>query len=347
MEFNINLLNVLSNTISPSGYETTVIDIWRKEISNYVDDIYLTNIGNAIAVKYGSGKNRKKIMITAHADEIGIIITYIDNNGYLYFDEIGGIDTNILPGKVINIKGVDNKIVKGVIGVKPIHLQRERNSSRNLSPEDLWIDINANNKDEALQLVELGSIGTLNSDFYQQGSRIVGKAMDNRCSLLSMISIAENIANLNICDDVYFVATVQEELRGRGAQTASFSINPDICIVMDVTHATDYPGMSPVADGDIKLSNGVVIAIGPNIDDVISKKIVSLAKECNIKHQIEVFARPTGTDANAIQISREGIKTLLLSIPCRYMHTPVEVVDVNDLNNCCDLIVKTIEHRIY
>lgn len=302
MEFNTSFLKHVSSIIAPSGYEKDVIDIWCKEMSQYVDEINLTNIGNAVAVKCGCGDERKKIMITAHADEIGIIVTYIDNNGYLYFDEIGGIDTNILPGRTVLIKGVDNRIVKGVIGVKPIHLQKESVSKQSLNPEDLWIDISVDSKDSALELVEIGCIGTLESVTYQQGNRLIGKAMDNRCSLSAMVSIAQILAEKRCNDDIFYVATTQEELRGRGAQTAAFAINPDICIVLDVTHATDYPGMSPIRDGDINLGKGVVVAIGPNMDNEITKKVVSLAKNLNISYQVEVCARPTGTDANVVQI---------------------------------------------
>lgn len=299
MEFNTSFLKHVSSIIAPSGYEKDVIDIWCKEMSQYVDEINLTNIGNAVAVKCGCGDERKKIMITAHADEIGIIVTYIDNNGYLYFDEIGGIDTNILPGRTVLIKGVDNRIVKGVIGVKPIHLQKESVSKQSLNPEDLWIDISVDSKDSALELVEIGCIGTLESVTYQQGNRLIGKAMDNRCSLSAMVSIAQILAEKRCNDDIFYVATTQEELRGRGAQTAAFAINPDICIVLDVTHATDYPGMSPIRDGDINLGKGVVVAIGPNMDNEITKKVVSLAKNLNISYQVEVCARPTGTDGSA------------------------------------------------
>lgn len=347
MEFNTSFLKHVSSIIAPSGYEKDVIDIWCKEMSQYVDEINLTNIGNAVAVKCGCGDERKKIMITAHADEIGIIVTYIDNNGYLYFDEIGGIDTNILPGRTVLIKGVDNRIVKGVIGVKPIHLQKESVSKQSLNPEDLWIDISVDSKDSALELVEIGCIGTLESVTYQQGNRLIGKAMDNRCFLSAMVSIAQILAEKRCNDDIFYVATTQEELRGRGAQTAAFAINPDICIVLDVTHATDYPGMSPIRDGDINLGKGVVVAIGPNMDNEITKKVVSLAKNLNISYQVEVCARPTGTDANVVQISRDGIRTLLLSIPCRYMHSPVETIDIEDLKSCCTLITKLIENRHY
>lgn len=347
MEFNTSFLKQASSIIAPSGYEKDIIDIWCKEMSQYVGVINLTNIGNAVAVKCGNGDDRKKIMITAHADEIGIIVTYIDNNGYLYFDEIGGIDTNILLGRTVLIKGVDNQIVKGVIGVKPIHLQKESVSKQSLDPEDLWIDISVDSKDSALELVEIGSIGTFEPITYQQGTRLIGKAMDNRCSLSVMVSIAQKLAEKECNDDIYYAATTQEELRGRGAQTAAFTINPDICIVLDVTHATDYPGMSPVRDGDIKLGKGVVIAIGPNMDNEITKKVVSLAKDLNIHYQIEACARPTGTDANVIQISRSGIRTLLLSIPCRYMHSPVETIDIEDLKSCCTLVTQLIETRYY
>lgn len=327
--------------VAPSGSEKEVLDLWSNEISAYVSDTYSTSLGNVVAVKHGTCDCRKKIMLTAHADEIGLIITYIDNDGFLYFNEIGGIDTNILLGRRVVIRGI-NGIVNGVIGVKPVHLQERGNGKQNLSPEDLWIDINVKNRQEAQELVQIGCVATLASDFSVRESRITGKAMDNRCSMAVLLAIAKNLYNVNVDNDIYYVATVQEEIRARGAQTAAFHINPDMCIVIDVTHATDYPSMSPVKDGDIKLGNGGVIAVGPNMDNSIFRKLVFTSEEKKIKYQLEAIAGPTGTDANTIQISKEGIPTGLVSIPCRYMHSPVEIVDEEDLKMTTKLLTEFI-----
>lgn len=242
---------------------------------------------------------------------------------------------------MVSIKGI-NGLIDGVIGVKPIHLQERGNNKQNLSPEDLWIDINVKDKEEALELVQIGCVATLTSDFLVRGSRITGKAMDNRCSLAVLLAVARSLYNVSVDNDIYYVATVQEEIRARGAQTAAFHINPDMCIVVDVTHATDYPSMSPVKDGDIKLGNGGVIAVGPNMDNSISRKLVFTSEEKKIKYQLEAIAGPTGTDANTIQISKEGIPTGLVSIPCRYMHSPVEIVDEEDLKMTTKLLTEFI-----
>ena len=337
----ISFLKQTAKVIAPSGNEKEVLDLWSNEILAYVSEIHHMPLGNVVAVKHGTCGCRKKIMLTAHADEIGLIITYIDSDGFLYFNEIGGIDTNLLPGRTITIKGL-NGIVNGVIGVKPIHLQERENSKLNISSEDLWIDINVKSKEEALNVVQIGCVATLTSEFSVSGSRITGKAMDNRCSMSVLLAVAKSLCNVDVDNDVYYVATVQEEIRARGAHTAAFYINPDMCIVIDVTHATDYPSMSPVKDGDIKLGNGCVIALGPNMDNLLSQKLISTSQEKGINYQLEAIANPTGTDANAIQISREGIRTGLVSIPCRYMHSPVEIVDEEDLNMTTKLLVEFI-----
>ena len=337
----MDFLKQVAESVAPSGNEKEVLDIWSNNISGYVSDIYRTPINNTVAVKYGTCTNKKKIMLAAHADEIGLIITYIDNDGFLYFDEIGGIDTNLLPGRIVAIRGL-NGIVKGIIGAKPIHLQERSNTETCFSPKNLWIDIHVKNKEEALKFVQIGCVATLISEFSVSGSRYIGKAMDNRCSMAVLLSVAECLHNVNVDNDVYFVATVQEEIRARGAQTVAFDINPDICIVIDVTHATDYPSMSLVKDGDIRLGKGVVIALGPNMDSSISQKLILTACDKNINYQLEAFAKPTGTDANTIQITKNGIPVGLVSIPCRYMHSPVEIIDEEDLKMSAKLLTEFI-----
>lgn len=335
----IDFLHQASGMVAPSGYEKDVMTLWDKHISQYVNHVSATSFGNVIAVKHGT--SGKKIMIAAHADEIGFIITYIDDNGFLYFDEIGGIDTNLLPGRRVSIQGV-NDIIEGVIGAKPIHLQ-DRNANRtDLSPSELWIDIDVTNKLEAQKKIQIGCVATLHSTPLVNGTRISGKAMDNRCSLAVLLSVAKCLYGQSLEHDIYYVATTQEELRGRGAQTAAYAISPDVCIVLDVTHATDYPSMSPVKNGDVKLGKGVVIALGPNMDNSISQRLISVAIDKKVNYQLEALARPTGTDVNPIQITKEGVLTGLLSIPCRYMHSPVETIDIKDLDMASKLLIEFI-----
>ena len=271
-------------------------------------------------------------MLAAHADEVGLMVTYIDDNGFLFFQEIGGIDTNILPGQRVEIHN-RHGVVTGIIGKKPIHLQKRDTKAKDYDAEDLWIDISAKDKEDAEKVVEIGDYITyqtqpltLNQDFW------TSKALDDKVGLLMLIELAKALDGKLPAMDVYFVATVQEELGARGVRTATLGINPDFGIAIDVTHATDYPTCSPQKSGEIKLGNGIVIAKGPNIDSVMGGMLIELAKQQNIRYQIEPIARPTGTDANSMQISGTGIKTALLSIPCRYMHSPNEIVSLLDVN---------------
>lgn len=335
----IDFLHQASGIVAPSGYEKDVMTLWDKHISQYVDHVSITPFGNVIAVKRGT--SGKKIMLAAHADEIGLIITYIDDSGFLYFDEIGGVDTNLLSGRRVSIQGI-NDVIEGVIGVKPIHLQDRNANKVDISPSELWIDINVTGKLEAQEKVQIGCVATLHSIPLVNGTRISGKAMDNRCSLTALLSVAKCLYGKSLEHDIYYVATTQEELRGRGAQTAAYAIAPDICIVLDVTHATDYPSMSPIKNGDVKLGKGVVIALGPNMNNSISQRLISVAIDKEINYQLEALAKPTGTDANPIQITRKGVLTGLLSIPCRYMHSPVETIDTQDLDMASKLLTEFI-----
>lgn len=315
--------------VAPSGYEMDILDLWASSIRPYVDEVYTDTIGNVIA--YRKGRNCHKIMLAAHSDEIGLIIRYIDERGFLYFDEIGAIDTHLLPGRRVTVRTKTGEYVHGIIGAVPIHLKDNQSEVKELTSDHLWIDINAKNKKEAEQKIRIGDVAVISSEMIQCGSRLTGRAMDNRCSLSTLISVARSIVGCDLDDDIYFVATVQEELRARGAQTAAYTLKPDVCIVLDVTHATDYPSMSAIRHGDISLGKGAVIAIGPNMTPCVSNGLIALCEHKDIPHQIEAIGRPTGTDANTIQLVRSGIAVGLVSIPCRYMHSPVEIVDNNDL----------------
>ncbi len=328
-------LSKLLTASCPSGSEEQVINLFRDSVSSFVDDISTDAMGNCIAHKKGDGP---KVMITAHADEIGLMIHYIDEKGFLYFKEIGGVDTALLMGRKVLIHGNECSVI-GVIGKKPIHLQDKKNSSQEINSEDLWIDIAAQDGNDARAKVSIGSIATVLSDVsYLNNTVVASKALDDRIGIFVLTEVARQLNNIKA--DVYLVTTVQEELGARGAQVSAETIKPSIGIAIDVTHATDYPTSNAVHDGDIQVGKGVVISNGPNMDKTLTAKIKKIADEAKIPYQMEAIARPTGTDARMIQVSGTGVKTGLLSIPCRYMHTPNEVVSLDDADACIRLLVK-------
>ena len=318
-------------TPSPSGSEQPIIKKMAMFLKDYIDELTIDNYGNLIALKYGANSN-KKLMLAAHADEVGMMVTHIDNNGFLSFQEIGGIDTNLLPGQRVEIHNHQG-VVTGIIGKKPIHLQDRDAKAKDYDAEDLWIDIAAKDKEKAESKVEVGDYITYQTQpIVLQHDVWTSKALDDKVGLLTLVEVAKALDGKQPAMDVYFVASVQEELGARGIRTAALGINPDYGIAIDVTHATDYPTCSPQKSGELKVGNGIVIAKGPNINKAIGRKLIDLAKQQNIKYQIEPIARPTGTDANFMQVSGTGVKTALLSIPCRYMHSPNEIVSLVDVN---------------
>lgn len=326
----------------PSGNEEQVIDLFSRSISQYVDEIAIDVNGNGIAHKKGNGK---KVVLMAHADEVGLIISYIDDNGFLYFKEVGGIDTNLLPGQRVAISG-KNGVVVGIIGKKPIHLQDKKDGSKEFMPEDLWIDIASKDKADAMAKVQLGAFVTyISKPLMMSETLVASKSLDDRIGIAVLIGVAKKLQKEKLDYDVYFVASSQEELGARGAQTVTEAIKPEIGIAVDVTHATDYPTTSPIKDGDISLGKGVVIPIGPNMNKALNKAFVDIADINNIPYQIEVMAKPTGTDARMIQVAGGGVTTGLLTIPCRYMHTPNEIVSLDDADNAIAIISDYLRKR--
>lgn len=329
-------------TPSPSGCENAIIKKMAMYLKDYIDDIKIDYYGNLIAWKHGANHN-SKLMLAAHADEVGMMVTHINSNGFLSFQEIGGIDTNLLPGQRVEIHNHQG-VVTGIIGKKPIHLQNRDAKAKDYDAEDLWIDIVANDKKDAETKVEVGDYITYQTQPIElQHDVWTSKALDDKVGLLTLIEVAKALDGKQPATDVYFVVSVQEELGARGIRTATLGINPDYGIAIDVTHATDYPTCSPHKSGEIKMGKGIVIAKGPNINQTMGRKLIDLAKQQNVKYQIEPIARPTGTDANFMQVSGTGVKTALLSIPCRYMHSPNEVVSLVDVNEGVRLLAHFCE----
>lgn len=314
---------------------------FQDAISPWVNNVNIDVLGNVIAHKVGIGP---RLMIAAHIDRVAMMITYIDAQGFLYVKPYGHIDINILQGITVRIQHKERSI-PGIIGRKPIHLQRSEMDGK-LSWEDIWIDIGAKSKEDALTLVQIGDFVFFDSpQAVLSNGYIANSAMDDQCGINALVTIASNIQSTNVNYDIYFVATNFEEIGMRGAMVAANTVQPDICIVIDATHATDYPGMNPIRDGDIRLGAGAVLTIGPNIDVILMESFIDIAKGNGIPYQVEVNPYATGTDANVIQVSQQGVSTIVVSVPCRYMHTPCEVVAESDIESVISLITKYITNN--
>lgn len=305
-----------------------------KAIKPFVNDIRVDALGNIIARKKGVGK---RIMLIAHHDVVRLMVSHIDDNGFLYVKPAGSIDSQILYARKVVVRHEGNTVI-GVIGKKPIHLIREEQNGK-VTYDNLWIDIGARNQLEALQMVSKGDYAYFCSDLVELPNNLVtGSYLDNQVGLNVLLELAKQLHGAEIPWDVFFVASNHEEIGMRGASVVAHKINPDVCICVDVTHATDYPTTNVIIDGEIKLGKGCVIAKGPNIYPTLFKGMEETAIKHNIMYQVEVSPYPTGTDANVIQLSGEGVKTAVVSIPCRYMHTPHEVCSGKDIDSAIRII---------
>ncbi len=304
-------------------------------IKPYVDDVSIDVLGNIIAHKSGNGK---RVMLIAHHDVVRLMITYIDDKGFLYVKPSGGIDASLLPARRILVKH-DGRLITGIIGKKPAHLLRDEANSSKVTYEELWVDIGAKNKEEAAEMVSIGDYAYFCSDYEELlNDLIVGSYFDDTVGLNVLLKVAEQLHEAILPWDVFFVASNYEEIGMRGASVAARAIQPDVCICVDATHATDYPTMNVISHGDIELGKGCVLAKGPNIFSDLFDALKDTASKNRIPYQIEVSPYPTGTDANVIQLTNNGVKTAIVSIPCRYMHTPYEICSKNDIAHAVSII---------
>lgn len=307
---------------------------FEETIKSFVSEVYTDDLGNIIAHKLGMGK---RVMLIAHHDVVCLMVTHIDENGFLYVKPAGAIDASILPARKVVIRHEEN-VIKGIIGKKPIHLIREEQNSK-ISYDNLWIDIGARSQYEALQMVNKGDYAYFCSAYEELPNDLITSSyFDDQVGLDVLQMLAKQLNKVDIPLDVYYIASNYEEIGMRGASVVAHSIKPDICICIDVTHATDYPTTNVISDGDIKLGEGCVLAKGPNIYPTLFKSLEETAIMHRIKYQVDVSPYPTGTDANVIQLSGEGIKTAVVSIPCRYMHTPHEVCSKKDIESTVRLL---------
>lgn len=337
-----NILAKLGEIISPSSNEEMMR---RYIISNYGTfvDRYSTDArGNLFLMKFGNNKVKKTLMIVAHMDEIGIIVTHIEENGLIRFDKIGGLDANTSIGHRVNLL-TTHGVIPGVIGASPPHVKKE--NSQKIEISDLWIDIGATSKQESTSIVSIGDVGVIKYGFSELlGNQVTLSAADNKVGITILLSILSELVGKELENlDVIYVASSQEEIGLRGASALCQKYQPDYAIVLDVTHSSDYPGIKKAIYGDIKLGNGPVIPISADSSKVLQSFIRGIAIRNGIPFQIQAFARPTGTDLNAIQLRQQHTLTGLIAIPCRYMHSPNEVVSIKDIEDASNILTRSIE----
>ncbi len=334
----IEFFRQLVESSGPSGYEQSVQKIFRNYVEKFADEIKTDVHGNVIAHKRGTGDLR--IMLSGHADEIGLMIKYIDDNGFIRFSAIGGLDYSILPGLRVDIFH-EGTVIRGIIGKKPIHLIKREDRDKPVKQEDLWIDIGASSRKEAEKKVSVGDYATFSPGMETLENNLVStKATDNRVGVFTVAAVLKELAQEETYASIYAVSSVQEEVGLRGAKTSTFGIDPHIGIAIDVTHATDYPGINKNIEGEININKGTVITKGSNINPNVFSLLKEAGKTSGAQFQIEANPNSTGTDANAMQISRAGVAAGLLSIPNRYMHTPSEIISLNDLGHTVKLLTQ-------
>ena len=341
-ESHVSFLRQLIASSGPSGFEQSVQQVIREEVGSYTDEIRTDVHGNVIAALHPTGQPR--VMLTAHCDEIGFLIRYIDDQGFLYFAPIGGFDTATLAAERVLIQ-TPTGTVSGVIGRKPIHTLHgeERNKLPDIS--EMWIDIGVANKEEAQHLVPLGSPVTRAAQLAPlHGDLVVSRALDDRAGIFTVIEAMRRIYEQReaLQAGVFFVSAVQEEVGSRGATTSAYSVAPLIAIAVDVTFTSDHPGMSKQEIGEVRLNGGPVITVGGNINPCVYELLVKAATEAGIAYQIDPQAASTYTDTDTVQIARGGIATGLVSIPCRYLHTGSEMASLKDMDEAANVLARFV-----
>ena len=336
----LDFLKEIIGVPSPSGFEHGIQSVVRRRMEPYCDEIRADVHGNLIGVLNAAAPVR--VMLSGHCDEIGLMVMHIDDKGFIYFSSVGGIDPAVLVGQRVTIHAKAGPVF-GVIGKKPIHLMEPEDRAKQPKMHELWIDVGAKDKKDAGKLVAIGDYATIDVGFREMPHDLAaGRGFDDRAGAFVVVETLRRLKGRKLNVAVYGVSTVQEELGLRGARTSAYGIDPHIGIAIDVGFATDFPGADPKLVGECALGKGVALHRGPNINPVLGEMLEGVAKRKKIPHQVTAEPRATGTDANAMQINRSGVATALLSIPNRYMHTPVEMISLADVDNASLLLAEFI-----
>ena len=346
-----SFLKSLVEAPSPSGFEGPAREIWRRETAGVADESRTDFHGNTIATVNPGGAPR--VLLAGHIDEIGFMVTYIDDDGFIYFGPIGGHDPIIAPGQRVYVHAASGPILGG-IGRRPIHLMQGDERDKKVELRDLWIDVGARSRDEVGDRVRVADPVTfavglerLNDDRGGRGSgsgRIVSRALDNKMGAFIVAETLKEVAARHPVAALAGVATVQEEVGLRGAYTSTFAVDPQVGIAVDVTHALDHPGAGSDKQrlGDIRLGKGPVIGRGPTVNPVVFARLVAAAEAAGVPYQVEPIPGYSGTDADAIQRTRGGIATGVVSVALRYMHTPVETIELADIEGAITLLAEFV-----
>jgi putative aminopeptidase FrvX len=340
----IDFLRRLLDAPGPSGYEIAAARVWRDEAERVADRVDADVSGNSLATLNPGGSPR--VMLAGHIDEIGLIVTHIDEEGFLYFDGIGGWDAQVLLGQRVRILTRDGEVY-GVIGTKPIHLMKPEEREKAAKLTDLWLDVGAKDRDAAHALgLRVGDPAILDVGMVTLGGDLIAsRAIDNRIGafvVLETLRILREGGALGA--EVTAVATTQEEIgyQGGGARTSAFRIEPDVALVVDVTFSTDAPRIEKKQTGEHRLGGGPVLGRGSAIHPLVFDRLVDAAESASISYTIQANARATHTDADAIYLSRVGVATGVISVPNRYMHSPNEIVSLADLRSTARLLAEFV-----
>ncbi len=331
-------LKELLTTPSPSGYESAGQRVWCKYARQFADEVRTDAYGNAVAVL--NPKGDPKIMLDGHIDELGMMIKHIDDKGFVYFQRIGGIDPAVIRTKRVNIHAAGG-VVRGVIGATAIHLQERGKEAKAPKMHECYIDIGAKDGKDARKQVAVGDPITFVDDFEMLNENIgVARAFDNRVgswAAIEALRIAAQGPRKPQCA-IFACSSVQEEVGGAGAWMNVENVKPHAAVVIDVTHATDTPGIDVKEHGECKLSAGPTITVGREHHPVLVQRIKTVAQKKNINMQVEAFSLSGGTDALTIHTKLGGVPSAVVGIPNRYMHTTVELLDLRDLQQTADLL---------
>ncbi len=334
------LLQLLSAR-GPSGYEQVPVAVWSDAAAQFASvstDVLGTPVA-LVAPKHGFESAPRRLMVMGHIDEIGLIVTHIDDEGYLWFRGVGGWDAQILVGQRVVIDTREGPVT-GVVGKKPIHLLREEESKKVAEIRELHIDVGARDGEEARKLVRIGDVAVIDAQPASlPNGRITARALDNRLGAFVALQAARLVAEAGGGEwELAAVAAAQEEITFGGSRTSAFALAPDAAIIVDVTHATDAPGIDVKESGKHALGSGPVLSRGSTLNQALFELLFETARDERIAFTLEASARATGTDADAVHLARGGIPTALVSIPLRYMHSPVELVQLDDVDACARLI---------
>jgi putative aminopeptidase FrvX len=333
-------LKALIETTGPSGYEATTQRVWRERVQGSAQDLWQDSLGNNIALLNPNGKPR--VMIDAHIDELGFLIKYIDDNGFLYFEKIGGFDPSTLPGNRVRIMGKSGPVL-GVLGRAPIHLMSPAKRKKAPVFKRMWIDIGARDRNEAESMVSVGDAGGRATGLQRMnGNLVTSNSIDDRVGCYVMSEAFRALAQTDLKPAVFAASSSQEEIGLRGARAGAYRVNAEIGLAIEVTHATDYPEMRKTERGDIRIGAGPVFTRGANINPRVFDLLVSAAAAEGVPYQVEADPGGTGTDGNVMQMTRSGMAIGLLSVPLRYMHTASEVISLDDVDASVKVVTRFV-----